>query len=101
MQGTAQLLPIITKSDQPLVTTPYQTRGHLFEAAVREYLYITIYELLLVRQFIQTDRRIWRSARIAGCCRISVGFNNSSRCYVDPIWQHFFGNRLTIDQTKQ
>ena len=44
---STQLLPIITKSDQPLVATPYQTRGHLFEAAVREYLYITIYELLL------------------------------------------------------
>ncbi len=42
-----QLLPIATKSDQPIVATPYQSRAHLLEVAVREYLYITIYELLL------------------------------------------------------
>jgi F-type H+-transporting ATPase subunit gamma len=41
------LLPIDTRSDQSAVSTPYQSRGHLLEVAVREYLYITLYELLL------------------------------------------------------
>jgi F-type H+-transporting ATPase subunit gamma len=42
-----QLLPINTTSDQPRVATPYQSRRHLLEVAVREYLYTTLYELLL------------------------------------------------------
>ena len=42
-----QLLPIITELDRPAVSTPYQSRQHLLEVVVREYLYITIYELLL------------------------------------------------------
>ena len=42
-----QLLPIVAKSRQTPVSTPYQTRAHLLEVAVREYLYITLYELLL------------------------------------------------------
>jgi F-type H+-transporting ATPase subunit gamma len=44
---STQLLPIVTRSDRPAVATPYQSRQHLLEVAVREYLYITIYELLL------------------------------------------------------
>ncbi len=42
-----QLLPIITKPRQTVVATPYQSRRHLLEVALREYLYVTIYELLL------------------------------------------------------
>jgi F-type H+-transporting ATPase subunit gamma len=42
-----QLLPILKQSNQPVVAAPYQSRRHLLEVAVREYLYITIYELLL------------------------------------------------------
>ncbi len=42
-----QLLADRHKIDRPVVATPYQSRRHLLEVSVREYLYITIYELLL------------------------------------------------------
>jgi F-type H+-transporting ATPase subunit gamma len=42
-----QLLPIATEPVEQSVKTPYQTRHHLLEVALREYLYITLYELLL------------------------------------------------------
>ncbi len=62
-----QLLPIVMSSDPPPVATPWQSRGHLLEVAVREYLYITVYELLLdslaaeqgMRLFAAESARKW------------------------------------------
>ena len=45
---TTRILPVAsTQSVQRLAATPYATARHLAEAAVREYLYSTLYELLL------------------------------------------------------
>ncbi len=45
---TTRILPVVsTRTGQPLAATPYASARHLAEAAVREYLYSTLYELLL------------------------------------------------------
>lgn len=45
---TTPVLPLVpTRTGGPTVTTPYATTQHLAEVAVREYLYSTLYEMLL------------------------------------------------------
>ena len=45
---STRVLPVAsTRTDHRLAATPYATARHLAEAAVREYLYSTLYELLL------------------------------------------------------
>ena len=45
---TTRILPVVSTRTAPrLAATPYASARHLAEAAVREYLYSTLYELLL------------------------------------------------------